>query len=161
MEYWDVFDENMNKTGRIINYKEKLKIGEYHLSIHLWIENTDKRYLIQKREKTMRVFPDMWSIVTGGVMSGESGMDAVIREAKEEIGIDLKKEYLDKLGIVKREYDFVEVWKATDNISLNNLILQANEVSEVKLFSKSEIKCMIKKGLMAQSITDEFDKYIW
>lgn len=161
MEYWDVFDENMNKTGRIINYKEKLKIGEYHLSIHLWIENTDKRYLIQKRAKAMKVFPDMWSIVTGGVMSGESGMDAVIREAKEEIGLNIKKEHLDKLGIVKREYDFVEVWKATENISLNNLILQESEVSGVKLFSKSEIKCMIKNGLIAQSIIDEFDKYIW
>ena len=65
------------------------------------------------------------------------------------------------MGIVKRKYDFVEIWKATDNINLNKLLLQESEVSEVKLFSKSEIKCMIKNGLIAQSIIDEFDKYIW
>ena len=75
-------EEGGEEDREVIDYKEKLKIGEYHLSIHLWIENTDKRYLIQKRAKTMRVFPDMWSIVTGGVKAGESGMDAVIREAK-------------------------------------------------------------------------------
>lgn len=161
MEYWDIYDENLNKTGRTIKYKEKLKVGEYHLSIHLWIENRNNKFLMQKRAKTMKIFPDMWSIVTGGVISGEKGIDAVIRETKEEIGINLKKEYLVKFGIVKRTYDFVEIWKTTDNISLNKVILQTDEVSEVKLFSKSEIIQMIKDGLIVESIRDEFYKFIW
>lgn len=160
METWDIYDENMNRTGKIIKSDEPLQNGEYHLSIHVWIENSDKKYIIQKRSKTMRKFPNMWSIVTGGVISGEEGIEAAIRETKEEIGIELDKKRIKKLGVVKREYDFVEIWKAEEEIDLTKLTIQENELSEVKLSSKIEIKNMIQQGIVAESIIDEFNNYI-
>lgn len=160
MEKWDIFDENMNKTGKIIKYNELLQEGEYHLSIHVWIENIDKKYILQKRAKTMKRFPDMWSVVTGGVIAGEKAIEAAIRETKEELGIEISKKNMKKLGIVKRKYDFVEIWKATQEIDLNKIRMQKSEVSEVKLSSKIEIKEMIKQGIVAESVIDEFNQYI-
>lgn len=160
MERWAILDENMNETGKIINYNELLKDGEYHLSIHAWIEDIDKKYVIQKRAKTMRKFPDMWSVVTGGVIAGEKGNEAVIREVKEEIGIEINKEKMKMLGTVRRQYDFVEIWKITQKIDLKNIKIQESEVSEIKLSSKEEIKEMIKQGIVAESVIDEFYKYI-
>ncbi len=160
MEKWDVYDENMNKTEKVINFDEKLKTGEYHLSIHVWIKNiNDNRYLLQKRADTLNHFPNMWSVVTGGVVSGERGLDAVLRETNEEIGITLNIENLEKIAIVKREFDFVEIWKLEQKIDLDKLKLQKEELSEVKLLSGEEIKQMIENGLVAPSIIDEFYKY--
>lgn len=160
MEKWEILDENMKKTGKSIYYNENLNDGEYHLSIHVWIKNEDNNYLIQKRAKKMRKFPNMWSVITGGVVEGERGIDAALRETKEEIGINLNENNMKKLGIVKRKYDFVEIWGVTEKIELDKLILQTSEVSEVKLVSKLEIEEMIKEGLIAGSIVNEFNKYI-
>ena len=160
MEKWNIYDEDMNKTGKIINYKEKLKEGEYHLSIHVWIENENKKYIIQKRAKTMKRFPNMWSVVTGGCITGEEGIEAAIREVEEEIGITLCKDNMQKLGIIKRKYDFVEIWKAKEEIDLTKLKLQKSEVSDVRLCSSLEIKKMIQQKIVAESIIDEFNKYI-
>ena len=64
------------------------------------------------------------------------------------------------LGTVRRQYDFVEIWKITQKIDLKNIKIQESEVSEIKLSSKEEIKEMIKQGIVAESVIDEFYKYI-
>ena len=46
--------------------------------------------LLQKRSKEKKLWPNLWDVTLGGhVDSGEFGRQALIREAKEELGLDL------------------------------------------------------------------------
>ena len=45
------------------------------------------------------MWPNMWDITAGGhVLAGEFGFQAIIREAKEELGLDLNKNDITFIG---------------------------------------------------------------
>lgn len=89
-EKLDVYDENRNKTGRIIERKEGeiLSSDEYILAIQCWIINSNNEILLTKR-KTTKKDGNMWEPTGGLVQSGENSMDGAKRELKEEIGISV------------------------------------------------------------------------
>jgi len=43
-------------------------------------------YLLLRRSKTDRIYPDTWQIVSGSIETGETAMAASLRELKEETG---------------------------------------------------------------------------
>ncbi len=90
MEYFDIYDKNRNKTGKIIRRGERMNDDEYHLIVHVWLLNKEGKYLLQKRGKT-KAGANLWAATGGNVISGEDTIDCAIRETKEEIGIDITK----------------------------------------------------------------------
>lgn len=97
-----------------------------------------------------------FSIPKGGVDEGESLMDAAIRETKEEVGIDIKKEqienvddpievlYINKAGkLFKKCYVFIAKIKDLSEIGIESEILekenlQATEVDWAGFMTKEE-----------------------
>ena len=80
MEFWDIYDENKQRTGRTMkSYDENkqrtgrtmkrndwcLKDGEYHLTVLGVVRHTDGRFLISKRVMTKAWAPGWWE-VSGG-----------------------------------------------------------------------------------------------
>lgn len=50
MEFWDIYDENKQRTGRTMKRNDWcLKEGEYHLSVLGVIRRPDGKFLITKR----------------------------------------------------------------------------------------------------------------
>lgn len=95
------------------------------------------------------MWPDLWDITAGGhVLSKEFGYQSVIRETKEEIGIELKKEELEFIGgtisenikgdIINRHFN--EFFIVHRDIDLEDITLQEEEVQDIKWFDKEEIK---------------------
>ena len=41
MEYWDIYDIDRMKTGKIVQRQQGLAIGEYHLVVHVCIFNAN------------------------------------------------------------------------------------------------------------------------
>ena len=87
----------------------------------------------------------MWDITAGGhVLAGEFGYEAVIREIKEELGIELDKNEITFLGsaISKQEKSgiinnhFNEYYIAKKDIDETKLKIQEEEVSEIRLLSR-------------------------
>ena len=104
MELLDVLDENGNKTGEVEERSEIYRKGLWHRSSHIWIINDNNELLVQKRNPEKSTFPNMWAIsVAGHVDSGETSLDTAIRELKEELNLDAKKEELEYLFTIKRE----------------------------------------------------------
>ena len=63
----------------------------------------NKKILIIKRSSIAPRFPNMWDSIGGHLKDGnESAEDCMIREAKEEVGLDLK---IKKAGKVYEFYD--------------------------------------------------------
>jgi 8-oxo-dGTP diphosphatase len=57
---------------------------------HLILRNEEKIFL-SRRASTQKFYPNLWHCVCGTVEEGESPLEAIIREAQEEIGIHLQQ----------------------------------------------------------------------
>ena len=91
-EIWDLYDENRELLGKDHVRGEQLPIDGYHLVVHVWIRNSKGEYLISQRSANRPTFPLMWECVGGSVVKGEDSMQGAIREAKEEVGVELNPE---------------------------------------------------------------------
>ena len=150
MEYFDVIDSHGDFTNEIASRKECHEKGLWHKAIVVQIISTDnKRVLLQKRSANKRMWPNLWDVSSGGhVLTGELGYQAGIREAKEELGVDLKRDELEFIGattseniqkdIINRHYN--EYYIVHKDIDLNDITIQEDEVQEVKWFNVEELK---------------------
>lgn len=147
-EFFDV----LNERGEFLNYTESRDVchmqGLWHRAVYGFIFDKKGNCLLQKRSKTKKLWPDLWDVPTGGhVLAGEIGTDALIRETKEELGIDISISEITYLfgsqssnvsGNITNNH-FNECYLITKDIDINNLTLQVEEVQEVRWFSKEEI----------------------
>ena len=149
MEIWDLYDENRILTGRTHIRGDKIPEDCYHLVVHVWIRNREGKYLISQRSANRPAFPLLWECTGGSVVAGEDSLTGAIREAKEEVGVDLQPQngrvVCSKLrnmvdGI--RFGDIMDVWlfdydgepdlcKATTDEVAQTLWLTRNEVTEL------------------------------
>lgn len=99
-EIWDLYDENRELLGKDHVRGEQLPIDGYHLVVHVWIRNSKGEYLISQRSANRPTFPLMWECVGGSVVKGEDSLLGAIREAKEEVGVDLSNATTDEVAQV-------------------------------------------------------------
>ena len=89
-EFWDIYNEKKERTGRTMKRNDWcLKDGEYHLTVLGVIKRTDGRFLITKRVMTKAWAPGCWEVSGGAAMAGEDSKTAVLREIREETGLDV------------------------------------------------------------------------
>lgn len=164
-ELLDILDENTGiKTGEIVSKKIAHKNGKWHGSIHVLIINKDKsKTLLQKRSKEKKLYPDTWDISVGGhISAGEDDITSAIRELNEELGllvnkdklikVDRIKEQLNNNGVISNEY--VSIFLLYDDININNIKLQASEVSNIKWCSKEELNNFINNNVIIPHVRE-------
>jgi isopentenyldiphosphate isomerase len=145
METWDVYDKYRRKTGATHERGFNMKEGDYHIVVHVWIVNSKGEFLIQKRQHDKKGWAGMWDCAAAGsAILGDSSMDAAIRETKEEIGLDIKSEELEPLFTVKFSRGFDDNWLVRKNVNLEDLVLQQEEVADVKWATMDEINQMVE-----------------
>lgn len=161
-EFFDVLSEKGEYIGEVESREKCHKEGLWHKAVTLFIVNNKKQVLLQRRSKNKKLWPDMWDITAGGhVLSGEFGFQSVIRETKEELGIDLDKKDITFIGTaistnIKEDIinnHFNEFYIVNKDIDETQLTLQEEEVSEVKWVEKNEIVERIKNN--HNGITDK------
>ncbi len=104
MEFWDIYDINKKPTGRTMKRNDWcLKDGEYHLTVLGVVARPDGTFLITKRVMTKAWAPGWWEVSGGAAQAGESSYDAVLREVKEETGLDVSSAQGGYLFTYKRE----------------------------------------------------------
>ena len=162
MEYFDVLNEYGEFKGEVATREECHVKGLWHRAIYAFIFNENGEVLLQKRSKTKKLWPDTWDITAGGhVLAGEFGYKAVLREAKEELNLNLTKDNIIfigsaistnvKEGIVNNHFN--EYYIANKDIDISTLKLQEEEVSELKWVDKDEIIRRIRNNY--EGITDK------
>ena len=159
MELVDKFNSKRQPLNKIAERHEKVN-DEYRQSVHTWIMNSKGEFLIQKRSPNKKTFPNMWSQTGGGVDEGETTLQAALRECNEELGISIDLNNIELILSFKRKFDFVDVWLVKQDIDISDIVLQEDEVSDVKWASIDEIRELMKAEKLAKSIEIYFDMFI-
>lgn len=92
------------QTPRLNEEKKKEELKKNAVAI---IVNDDNKFLLLKRSDDPKIWqPSKWALVGGGIEKGESPEEAVKREIKEEIGLEIDK--FIKTFSIQRHKDSVE-----------------------------------------------------
>ena len=148
-ELWDVYDSNRNKTGRITQRGENaLKEGEYHIIVTGIILNSKKEILLSRRaaHKNNGL---KWEFTTGSAISCETSLQGVLREIKEELGLEFnEKEATYFKEIRKDDYpsDFKDMWIFKKDVNIKDLTFPDKEVIDAKWVSINEFMKMKEEG---------------
>ena len=109
--------------------------------VHTLIKTKDG-YLVTKRAKQETTFPEYWDIPGGLAEYGELPQEAVIRETKEEVGLDIlptnvihEDSNLDK----SKNLIFIRLVYLCELISkIDDIVLQEEEHSEYRFINSLE-----------------------
>ncbi len=145
MEYLDVYDKHRKKKGYTKIRGERFLDGEYFLVVHLCLFKEEK-LLIQKRAEDKNSWPGLWSFSVAGVSNeGEDSLDAIKREAFEEIGYTISLDIIPLLS-VNFSKGFDDIYILKDEKELSEFRLQKEEVADIKYATKNEILSMMDEG---------------
>jgi len=145
VEYWDVYDKKGKWKRRAIRKGERLKNDEYHIIVEGWILRDDGNFIIQRRALDKKSFAGMWYCSAGGsVISRETPKEGMVREFKEELGIDISEEELHLKRIITEKNTIFYIFLVRKNISLDEIKLQEEEVMDVDLADPNKIRKMVE-----------------
>ena len=133
-EWWDIYDKNKHKTGKMIKRGDRMKEDEYHLFVQVWLVNNEGLYLAQERSENIK-WPLMWCANGGNAKAGEDAYSCARREIKEELNLDLSK--MD--GIL---FDTSMYFEDNQNYFCDSFVFICNKKIEEFEFQKEEIKSL-------------------
>ena len=151
MELLDIYDNNGIKTGKTIQRGDKtVKLNENeHIAVAvIFIENDNKEFLIQKTSKEKG---GEFSSTGGHVDSGETPLESIKREVKEELGINVDNDNIEEYGFISYDMPLRYIFYLKKNIDINDIKVQKEEVDYVKYMTKEEIQRLIETGEMLKS----------
>ena len=109
--------------------------GFYHKPAWTWAYNSNGEILVQKRSINMKNFPGYWDMPCAGhIDAGETPKSGAIREAKEELGIDINEEDMEFMFeyIEDLTWEIGQVFFFKLDKKESELVLQEEEVEKVK-----------------------------
>ena len=168
-ELIDVLDENGNKTGEILTRKQIHKKGLCHRIVVIAIIDAQGNILMQQRSKNKAKNPGKWDVAAAGhVSSGQTSIEAAIRETLEEVGIKVNEKELEYILTYKDrekvEEDYIDnqIYDCyiikREQIDLKDIKMQESEVEQVKLCKLKVFNHMMENGNIMER--DEFYKKI-
>lgn len=135
-EFWDIYDKNKNKTGRVAERDVyKFKEGEYHIVVVAVIINSKNEILITKRSATKKKEPLKWELTGGGVKAGETSLQGILRETREEIGMEFEPNNAMLLKEIRKDEvpaDFKDLWLFKKDVKIEDLKFADGEVIDAK-----------------------------
>ena len=160
MELLDIYDSNGKVTGRqIVRGDKTVKLSpDEHIALAvIFIENSKGEFLIQKSsiEKGSE-----YGTTGGHVDSGETPFEAIKREVKEELGINVDNEDIKELGYMLYDIPLRYMFYLNKDIDINDIKVQTEEVEFVKYMSIDEINEIIDKDLMTKSHAIQFKEML-
>ena len=152
-EYFDILDENGNKTGKIKLRSEVHRDGDWHRAVHIWILNRKGEILLQRRCPTKDSNPNMLDVSCAGHLSaGDESLTAAIRELKEELALDVNAEELEFIKTIKSSAkytetfinnEFQDMYILRSDKDINDMKYQEDEISEIFFVSYEKFKEMV------------------
>jgi isopentenyl-diphosphate delta-isomerase len=139
----------VDKNDNVIDAKERGTelLSDIYRVATLWIYNSRDEILLAKRALTKKHNPGQWGpAVAGTVAYNDSYDDTIKREAMEELGvIGINFEKSVKIFSQSHYHHFTQFYKVIIDYNLDDFIVQADEVDQVKWFSLSELRKLVQE----------------
>ena len=146
MEKWDLYDDLRNVTGEVINRGEPIPKDRYHLVVHVCIFNSKNEMLIQQRQPFKSGWSNMWDLSVGGsAQAGDTSRRAAEREVFEELGYRIDLSQARPVMTIPFPVGYDDIYIVDQDINIEELVLQPEEVQQVKWASCDEIIKMIEE----------------
>ena len=137
-ELWDIYDKDRNFTGRTHRRGDPLPTGDFHLTVHVWLQHTDGRFLITKRAPN-KGYAGLWECTGGSALAGDDSLTAALREVQEETGLSVSPEN-GRIILSYQGWDwFTDVWLFRQDFPLDAVVLQPGETCDYKWATAQEI----------------------
>lgn len=85
-----------------------------------------------------------WGVTGGHPKSGETPIEGIITEVKEELGLDFSDENFIEYDFGCDGKDCYKMYYVTKNIDISDIKIQEDELSEVRWFSMDELSKMVE-----------------
>ncbi len=134
-----------------------------HRSAHVLVLHPDEgTLLLQKRSATKDTFPGRWDTSVGGhVTFGQSYLEAAVREAREELGVDLDPDSLEYLHLLRfRSADESENTATYLCLHPGPFTPDPGEISAVKFWTRGEIEGALGTGTFTPHFEQEFAAFL-
>ena len=130
MELWDAYKADGTLAGFDLIRGERIPSNYFHLVCEAVSQHVDGEYLLMQRSFDKEIYPGMWEIGAGGsALKGENKIEAVLREIKEETGIDS--------GNLKEIYHIVH--EGNQSIYVGYLLITSCNKDSIQLQEKETI----------------------
>lgn len=156
MEYLQLFDKSKNMIDEKISREDKklVKDGKHFMIVLLFIENNGK-FLIQLTSSSKK---HEYATTGGHVTYGDTSLQTVIKEAKEELNLDLAPDDVKYIETIDYNICFCDVYYCNTKIDTSNIKLQLEEVENIYWLSDSEIEKLISDGKFRKSNIESYNK---
>mgnify|MGYP000511669509 CR=1 FL=1 len=123
-----------------------MEFDDMPIGVNALIFNDKNQMLIQKRNSHKKLWPGLWDVSVGGsVITGESSSQAAARETFEELGISLDEKDLRAAFTINFNEGFDDCYLVEKNISIEDVVIKEDEVSDVRWATKEEILNILSK----------------
>ena len=160
MEVRDLYDKDRKLTGETILKGEKIPENRYIIVMLIFIQNSEGKFLIQKRSKQKN---GLLAATGGHAKAGETSIQAIQTEVKEEIGLDLPEDKVELYFSGRQDEErvfFDDYYIKLDIEDISKLKLQEEEVESVCWMTKDEIIEAKKNGTFFMNHFEEFETLI-
>ena len=155
LELFDVVDKNRKPLGYTKERGVALEENEYNVGVEFWLFNDNKLLMTQRSME--KSHPGEWEVPGGCAQTGETSVGTLLREAKEEVGLILKNEDYILVGTELYKKQFVDVYVTTKKVNIDEIVLQEEEVSDCRFFTKEEFLKMAEENKVVKSV---FNRYL-
>ena len=160
MELLEIYNNEGKPTGRVIQRGDKSVtfLDNEHIAVGvIFIENSKGEFLFQKTSKEKG---GKFSSTGGHITYGETPITSIVREVKEELGIDIDENEIVELGYLLYDMPIRFIFYIKKDIDLKDIVLQEEEVEYVEYMSVDKIKKLIADELTYTSHAKMFEKVL-
>lgn len=129
--------------------RQDVRTGDIYRASALWITNSQGLILLARRARGKEHDPGKWGpAVAGTVEDGETYESNIIKEAEEELGLKNINPVKGpkNLNAGKTYTHFTQWYLLTADKSLEEFVVQKEEVEEIRWFSKDELLDRVQKN---------------
>lgn len=159
-EIWDLYDRNLNRTEQTFERGSEGKIPEglYHPAVTIYIVDREKKKILLTQRAACKKKPFMWEVPGGACIGADIDfLDSCIREVKEEVGITLEREQLQRFTAFE---EWGEDWCVLGyytwvNADACDIVLQEEEVMDYKWVTTEELAQMDAEGKVLELVYEK------